>query len=136
MKCVECGSVMERTDEPLSSCFKGVELTVKGVSHWRCEQCGETAFDADDLEAYAKAEDAAYRRREGLLFPEEIKRVRKARQLSQKEFERVLGVASPTVCRWETGAVIQPKPVDNLMRVYDEFDCVAEELLSRAALAC
>lgn len=135
MKCVECGSVMERTGESLSSCFKGVQLTVEGVTHWCCAQCGETAFDADDLEAYAKAEDAAYRRHEGLLFPDEIKRVRKARRLSQKEFERVLGVASPTVCRWETGAIIQPKPVDNLMRVYDEFDCVAEELLARAALS-
>jgi transcriptional regulator with XRE-family HTH domain len=38
--------------------------------------------------------------------------------LSQKDLAERLGVAEATISRWETGAQIQSRALDNLLRVY------------------
>lgn len=136
MFCAECGAPkMRRTDEPITDTFKGTEITVRGVAHWVCDSCGETVFSADDLKDYAEAENAAFREMHGLLSPSEIRAIREDHGLTQAQFEAVLGVKSPTVSRWETGAVVQTKPIDSLMRMFRNHQCVADDLLQRAELA-
>lgn len=136
MFCAECGAPkMRRTDEPITDTFKGTKITVRGVGHWVCDSCGEVIFSADDLKDYAEAENAAFREMHGLLSPSEIRAIREDYGLTQAQFEAVLGVKSPTVSRWETGAIVQTKPIDNLMRMFRNHQCVADDLLQQAELA-
>lgn len=120
MICVECGSTMNKSTEPLEEVFHGHAITVSGIEYYKCSQCGEVVFNAAEAEKYDKQIVEKYREIEGLLAPSEIKAIREKYGLKQQEFERVLGVSSPSVSRWETGKVVQSKPVDLLMRAYNE----------------
>lgn len=40
MICVECGSEMRFTDEPMTEEFQGQEYTVDGIDRWVCDSCG------------------------------------------------------------------------------------------------
>ncbi|WP_165253637.1 type II toxin-antitoxin system MqsA family antitoxin [Adlercreutzia sp. ZJ304] len=132
MKCMECGKEMLRSLDPIQSVFKGETMEVKGVEHWKCASCGEVEFESKDLDALDKAENQIYRELHGLLSPQEIRSLRSSYGLKQNQFEQMLGVASPTASRWETGAVIQSKTADNLMRLMREFPQAASLLIANA----
>lgn len=134
MKCMECGGEMIRSLDPIRTVFKGDDLTIEGVEHWKCEQCGELEYESVDLDALDDAENEAYRKLHDLLSPKEIKSIRKRYGLTQAQFEELLGVATPTVSRWETGSVIQTKVADNLMRMIGEFPEAAQAMAKNAGL--
>ena len=117
MRCAECGGTMERTLDPIFEEFRGEEVTLRGIEHYACRECGEIVLDADALDEWSRKLDEAYREMHGLMRPDEIKSLRKSHGLTQREFEKVLGVSSPTVSRWETGKVCQTKSMDRFMRV-------------------
>lgn len=120
MICVECGAQMRKTSEPMEETFRGVALILTGIEHYKCDNCGEVVLSAKEAKKYDRQLISAYSSKVGLLRPDEIKAIRNKYQLTQQEFERVLGVVSPSVSRWETGKVIPSKQVDLLMRAYDE----------------
>lgn len=129
MFCAECGAdQMFRSRNAFHMQYKDSDLIVEGVEHWECPECGAIEFEADDSLALTKALDAAYRETNGFLTPDEIKSLRKRLDLSQQDFETLLGVTSPTVSRWETGKVVQTRTADNLMRLMRNINCVPEEL--------
>lgn len=141
MLCVECGAAMRRTDEPITDVYKNEEITVEGIPHYKCDACGETVMDADALGKWAAAADEEYRKQHGLLTPADIAKLRKSLGMTQAEFQKVLGVKSPTVSRWETGAVIQTETANKLMVLMRNVPCVADELkameeIGRPAAGC
>lgn len=132
MFCPECGHEMVEVSTPLEEEFKGETFLVEGVTRNECPHCGEYVISSADCDILDDKLQAEYRKRHGLLSPREIAAIRELRGWTQKEFEAVLGVGSPTVCRWETGRVIQSKPLDNLMRGIRDYTCFAEDLAERA----
>ncbi|MEE8732895.1 MAG: type II TA system antitoxin MqsA family protein [Eggerthellaceae bacterium] len=132
MRCDKCGGRMAESLDPIEVDFKGEHLTVLDVPHFLCENCDDIAFNAEQLDAYSHAIDEAYRERMGLLSPSQIKSIRKSISCTQAQFESLVGVSTPTVSRWETGASIQQKTADNLMRVIEKFPGIADFLAERA----
>ena len=129
MRCDECGSIMRETCAPITEVVRGVEVTIDDVKHYVCDRCGNIVMDIDSAELLSRKQFDAVSHSKGLLSPNEIRRTRKKLGLTQKEFERLLGVSSPTVSRWETGAMLPSKVACNLIRVLsDSTD--AFELLS------
>ncbi len=53
--------------------------------------------------------------------------------MSQQELAEQLGVAKETICRWETGAMIQSRAMDNLLRLFFESEEVRRLLGRRFA---
>jgi putative zinc finger/helix-turn-helix YgiT family protein len=53
----------------------------------------------------------------GLLAPTEIVAIRKKLGLSQRELEKIFGLGSKVVTRWETGRVLQGKTADVALRL-------------------
>lgn len=117
MRCTECGSEMRFTSEPIREKYRGEELVITGIGRWVCDGCGNDLMEADEADRLGRKLADAYAARKGLLLPSEIRELRESLGMSQKDFEHLLGVSTPTVSRWETGAVQQSKPVDNLMRL-------------------
>ena len=79
----------------------------------RCKNCGAIVMDD-------RANDQitdALRRQIGLLTPEQIRRNRESLGLKLRDFAARLGVGESTISRWETGAQIQQRPLDTLMRL-------------------
>lgn len=101
---------------------------------YRCPQCGEAWYTPDQMDrAQALAADEI-RRAEGLLAPEEIRGIREALDLSQADFERLLGFGPKTVGRWERGTVIANSSSDLLMRVVGSFPEVVRLLALKSGV--
>ena len=119
--CSNCGSVggMARFEnEAHDVVFRDVKTSVKGLSGWRCEHCGEIEFDADSAERYAAAGDALVlqaRRNVG----EELRRIRKKLGLNQAQASALTGGGHNAFSRYETGKVIPSPAVINLFRLLD-----------------
>lgn len=119
MRCMDCGAELRRTTEPITEVYKGYSLTVCGIEHYVCDSCGEYEVDPDAANELSQALLAEYARARGLLAPHEIRSIRKRLGMTQAEFEELLGVSTPTVSRWETGAAAPSKSVCKLMQLYD-----------------
>ncbi len=93
----------------------------------KCRACGELIFDlrADDQIS------EALRAQLKLLGPSQIRQARKSLGLKQKELAELLGTAKATICRWETGALIQSRAMDNLLRLFFESEEVRRLLQRR-----
>lgn len=128
MFCSECGHDMRLTDEPICETFRGEEFVVEGVEHYACDECGNYAVSAKASDLLAGKLADAYAKAHGMLAPDEVKALRKSLRLNQAEFEELLGVSRPTVCRWERGSVMQTKTADLLMRVTRDVPGVAAYL--------
>jgi DNA-binding XRE family transcriptional regulator len=94
----------------------GHEYTVKvdALKTPRCVKCGQVAPDAEALEFL----DGIFVRQLGLLTPEQIRAGRCQSTLTQGELASALGISEAAVVRLEDGGYIQPRSLDNLMRLF------------------
>lgn len=134
MICCECGHEMRLTSEPMRETYKGDDLVVDGIERWECGECGNYVVSLDQADRLSRALADAYAAKHRLLSPEEIREARTGLGLTQKEFEAMLGVSSPSASRWESGKVTQSKPVDLLVRVARDVIGAAEFLMDEAGL--
>jgi HTH-type transcriptional regulator/antitoxin MqsA len=120
MKCGRrCEGEYREVVEPQTFRVRGRQVTVP-VALLRCDACGDVLYSPEQVE---RAQDQVYaeiRRRENLLSPAEIAAIRRGLGLKQDEFERLLGLGSKTVVRWESGRVFPSKAADALMRLVRE----------------
>jgi putative zinc finger/helix-turn-helix YgiT family protein len=93
---------------------RNYQLVVAEVPALKCKDCGETLLNNESDDFLARA----FRDELKLLQPENIREGRKLWNLNQREFAEVLGVAEESISRWETGAQMQSRVVDKIMRVY------------------
>jgi putative zinc finger/helix-turn-helix YgiT family protein len=96
--------------------------TVKGVDvaypcrAYVCQECGLEAGTVQTAGDTQRAVADAYRARKGLLTGREIKALREALGLSQKELADDLQIGIASIKRWESGAV-QSESMDKLLRL-------------------
>ena len=101
---------------------------------FRCGGCGEELYEPGQMDAVMRRASTAIRADLGLLMPEDIRALRKSLELSQVDFERLLGVGQKTVVRWEKGTVFQNQATDALLRVLRDVESVAEYLGARKGI--
>lgn len=94
--------------------FRGVDLSVE-VEHDVCPVCGLEAGSIEQAARTQKAISDAYRKKNGLLTSEEIRRSRKNRGWTQNDLAETAGVGIVSIKRWE-GGLIQTRAMDNALR--------------------
>ena len=134
MRCLECGAEMRLTSEPMTEEFKGGTYTVCGIERYVCDACGNDQMSIGNAEKLSRRLAEKHAHAQGLLSPGEIKATRKSMGLTQKEFEKLVGVSSPTASRWESGAVQQSKTADILIRLLSEHPDAREDAMERAEI--
>lgn len=80
-----------------------------------CPKCKAELYEPEIESRNQKMLYDQYRKKHGLLLPEEIKAIREIYGLSQKSFSRLLGLGEITIHRYESGS-IQNESHDNLIR--------------------
>jgi putative zinc finger/helix-turn-helix YgiT family protein len=93
---------------------RAYDVSVPRLRVLKCAQCGEVNLPRESEEQVTDALRSAA----GLLPPEEIRAGRLALGLTQKALAEQLDIAEATLCRWETGAQIQQRAFDKLLRAY------------------
>lgn len=98
--------------------IKGENIPIQ-VNRFLCQECGEE-FDnpCSNYDPLAAA-FAEYRRRKGMVQPEQIRSFREKYNLSQKELSDLLGFGGATLSRYENGA-LQDEAHDTIMRLIIE----------------
>lgn len=117
--CPVCGGNVAIVTEP-TELRQGSRRAVIDVEHFRCADCGEVFYTAEQADAAQRALAVRLREEDGLLTPEQIRAVREKYGLSQAQFEKLLSVGDKTVVRWERGTVFQNKATDQLIRTISE----------------
>jgi YgiT-type zinc finger domain-containing protein len=122
VRCVACGQREVRPELIRHSLTKNHDgrdypLVIDALPVDRCGACGESYFnDASD-----DAISSVLRATLSLLTPEQIRANIETLGMQQKEVAECIGVAPETLSRWVTGAMIQSRAMDNLLRAY--FGC-------------
>jgi len=98
---------------------------------YRCRNCAEEYYHPGMLDTVHKRAIARVREEDDLLTPEQVRAIRRKLGLTQPDFERLLGVGTNTVVRWERGTVPQSAAADSLLRLLDEFPETARFLAER-----
>lgn len=128
MRCTECGSEMNEVTGAFTEEYRGESITVENVHRFECTSCDESTWPVDGLDTLWDGQTAEYARRHEMLRPADIKALRKKLGMTQKAFERMLGVSSPTCSRWENNSLQQSRGVDLLMHVAREVPGAADYL--------
>lgn len=100
-KCTKCGARMRAAKVEHRLEVSGVELVGELKAHV-CGSCGEETTELEQLGRFEVAA-AAELARNGVCTGEAFKFIRKALGMRAADAGEVLGVASETVSRWETG---------------------------------
>ena len=139
-------SVLRRVDCPLcgerARTARGPHDIVVGKrkvtvhdEYLRCDACDEGFYRPGQFDQLQRRVAAQIRIDERLLAPAAIKAIRLRLGLSQREFERLLGVGEKTVIRWEKGTVFQSATADALMRLLETVPGAADALAMRRGVA-
>lgn len=129
--CPETGKPMERGTRPMEISYKGQSTTID-MPGWYCDASSESIHTAEDL----KVSDAALKELrlevENLLKPQEIKRIRTAIGLTQREAGALLGGGPNAFQKYEQDTVTVSKSMSNLLRILERHPEELEELRKQA----
>jgi putative zinc finger/helix-turn-helix YgiT family protein len=89
-------------------------VTILALEAPNCGNCGAIALHE---EANKKISEA-FRQQTHLLTPEAIREGREKLGLNQQAFADRLGISVSTLSRWETGAQIQQRSLNRLMKAF------------------
>jgi putative zinc finger/helix-turn-helix YgiT family protein len=117
-KCRNCGKIAVRSAivsyaVELEYDGRTYKFTVDGLKSPQCQECQEIFPDAEANRQIS----TAFHSYAKLLTPQQIRRNREALGLTQREMATLLGVAEASISRWETGAQIQQRSLDRLLRI-------------------
>jgi putative zinc finger/helix-turn-helix YgiT family protein len=116
--CAGCNSKkVNKIREEFFAKYNRAPTYVPETEMCECASCGKRFFTPDQVKAVKLAVKRQARVAAGLLTPEEIVAIRKRLGLSQIELERLFGLGSRVVTRWETGRVVQSKAADVALRL-------------------
>ena len=130
MYCVSCGfrKAMARFQEEAMKVEHGRSHTVvKGLSGWRCANCGEIVFDADSARRYAAAGDELVlvsRKKQS----RELRRIRQKLHLTQAQAARLTGGGHNAFSRYERGEAVPLPATTNLFKLLDRHPDLIKEL--------
>ena len=99
-------------------------VTIPALTVPRCSNCQTIAIDAEA----DRQIDEAFRREAKLLTGNQIRENRLRFGLKQEELADLLGISVSTLSRWETGAQVQQRCMDKLLRAFFEVPEVRQWL--------
>jgi HTH-type transcriptional regulator/antitoxin MqsA len=114
--CPGTGEPMVRDVRPLTLTYKGLSTTID-MPGWYSEE--EGIFTAEDMAVSDRALRSLKAEADGLLKPDEIRRVRKALHLTQREASELLGGGPNSFQKYESGEVLPSRALCNLLRVLE-----------------
>ena len=115
---IERDLIYGEVSEVLKVRGENIEVTSK---IYYCPEGEHYFYDVEDEEDKFEFAYREYRKRKGLLQPEEIRQIREQYGLSQKNFARLLGWGDITIHRYESGA-IQDTVHNGFLSLIKDFD--------------
>lgn len=113
------------TGEPMHRGVRSIELTYKGelitfdMPGWYCDQSEEGIHTGTDMKISDRALNRLKARVEGLLEPEEIKRIRKKLHITQEIAGMLIGGGPRAFQKYESGALLPSRAINSALVLLD-----------------
>lgn len=116
--CPETGAAMIRGVRPLTLSYKGRSIEVE-MPGWYAEGVEDGVHGGDDMKVSDRALHRLKAQAEGLLLPEDVRRIRRKLGLSQREAGLVIGGGPNAFQKYEAGDVMVSHAISSALRVLD-----------------
>ncbi len=116
--CPETGAPMQRGVRPMTLTYKGQSITVN-MPGWYCDQSEEGILTGEDMKISDRALNRLKARSEGLLEPEEIRRIRKRLGLTQEAAGDLIGGGPRAFQKYEAGDLLPSRAISNALLLLD-----------------
>ncbi len=116
--CPETGAPMYRGVRPITLTYKGQSLTFN-MPGWYCDQSEESIHTGKDMKISDRKLNLLKARVEGVLEPEEIRRIRKKLHLSQEQAGLLIGGGPRAFQKYESGDVLPSRAVSTALVLLD-----------------
>ena len=126
--CSVCGGAScEYKTKEIPFTYKGKTISIQQPGEW-CDVCGEGVLSEKDMHATMKQMQTHKAKVDGLITPDEIRRVRKKLKLNQKEAALYFGGGVNGFSRYERGENPPPKSLSGLFFILDKHPNQFEEI--------
>ena len=116
--CPETGTPMRRDVRPMTLTYKGESITFD-MPGWYCDESDQSIFTGADMKLSDRSLNRLKARVEGLLEPEEIRRVRKKLGLSQGAAGEVIGGGPRAFQKYESGDLLPSRAISSALVLLD-----------------
>ncbi|MHB1014302.1 MAG: type II toxin-antitoxin system MqsA family antitoxin [Desulfurivibrionaceae bacterium] len=114
----ETGAPMYRGVRPLTLTYKEKSITFD-MPGWYCDQSEESIHTGEDMKVSDRMLNLLKARSEGLLEPEEIRRIRKKLHLSQEAAGLLIGGGPRAFQKYESGSLLPSRAVSSALVLLD-----------------
>lgn len=116
--CPESGTSMHRDVRPMTLTYKAAALTFD-MPGWYCRDCDESIHTGEDMKLSDRMLNSLKARVEGLLGPEEIRRIRKKLHLSQAAAGTLIGGGPRAFQKYESGDLLPSRAISTALLLLD-----------------
>ena len=114
----ETGAAMHRGVRPVTLSYKGEEITFD-MPGWYCDDSEDGIVTGEDMKVSDRMLNRLRARCEGLLEPEEIRRIRKKLGLSQAMAGQVIGGGPRAFQKYESGDLLPSRAISSALALLD-----------------
>jgi HTH-type transcriptional regulator/antitoxin MqsA len=132
--CPETGAPLHRDVRPLTLTYKDQSITVD-MPGWYGDAGTESIHSGEDMKVSDRALNRLKARTEGLLEPEEIKRIRKKLGLTQEAAGELIGGGPRAFQKYETGDLVPSRAISSALALLNHDPdalTVLEERLAKS----
>ena len=116
--CPETGAPMHRDTRPMTLNYKGESLTFD-MPGWYCDTSKESIHTGTAMQISDRMLNRLKARHEGLLAPEDIRRIRKKLALSQAAAGEVIGGGPRAFQKYEAGDLLPSRAISSALLLLD-----------------
>jgi len=116
--CPVTGAPMQRGQRPMTLSYKGKSITFD-MPGWYCDQSEESVHIGADMKASDRMLNLLKAQSDGLLAPEEIRRIRKKLHLSQEAAGLLIGGGPRAFQKYESGDLLPSRAVSSALVLLD-----------------
>ena len=116
--CPKTGAPMHRGVRPMTLTYKEESITFN-MPGWYCDDCEESIHTGKDMKVSDRRLNRLKAKSEGLLGPEEIRRIRKKLHLSQETAGLLIGGGPRAFQKYESGDLLPSRAVSSALVLLD-----------------
>jgi HTH-type transcriptional regulator/antitoxin MqsA len=116
--CPKTGAPMQRDTRPMTLTYKDENMTFD-MPGWYCDQSDESIHTGADMKISDRMLNHLKARSEGLLEPEEIRRIRKKLRMTQEAAGILIGGGPRAFQKYESGDALPSRAISSALILLD-----------------
>jgi len=116
--CPETGAPMHRDVRPMTVSYRSESITFE-MPGWYCDASDESIHTGADMKLSDRMLNRLKAKVEGLLEPEEVRRIRKKLRLTQEQAGQLIGGGPRAFQKYETGDLVPSRAISSALTLLD-----------------